>query len=94
LHNIYFYIQLSRRFSNWKDSTIVFRKNEQSACHKLPIDELIKVPATVGNVEEKIINNLAQERAYNRQCLLLAMESLKFLARQECAIQGHTEDYE
>ncbi len=51
----------------------------------------VTVPETVGNVGEMLVNSLAQERASNRHCLLVIMESLKFLARQGCAIQGHTE---
>ena len=59
--------------------------------HKLSVEALVTLPATVGDVGEMIVNSLAIEKACQRHCLLVVMESLKYLARQGCAIRGHNE---
>ncbi len=49
------------------------------------------MPATTSNVGEMLCRNLAVEKAKNQHCLLKVLSSLRFLARQGCALKCHEE---
>ena len=68
---------------------MAFRQHEGSVCHKEAVEKLLTLPATTRDVGEMLVTTLAQERADNRHCFMKILESLRFLARQGCAIRGH-----
>ena len=53
------------------------------------MEKLVTLSATFRDVGEMLSSSLTSERANNRHCLLKSLSSLKFLARQGCAIRGH-----
>lgn len=50
---------------------------------------MLILPSTTRDIGEMLSSAHAQEKATNRHCLLKVMSTLRFLARQGCAIRGH-----
>ena len=61
-------------------------------CHKEAVEKLLKLPASTRDVGELLSSAHAQEKAVNRHCLLKIISTLRFLARQGCAIRGHGDE--
>ena len=53
---------------------------------------VLTLPTSTKDVGELLSTAHAQEKADNRHCLLKVLCSLRFLARQGCAIRGHGDD--
>ena len=53
---------------------------------------LLTLPTTTRDVEELLSSAHAHEKAVNRRCLLKVISTLRFLARQGCAIRGHGDE--
>lgn len=79
---------VTRGFQNWKLATTVFRQHELSACHKEAVERVITLPAAMTDIGEALSMAHAREKLENRQCLLKILSTLRFLARQSCAIRG------
>ena len=82
---------LTKGYCNWKDATIAFRKHESSAFHKEAVEMMMTLPATTRNVGEMLSTLHTAEKAENRRFLLTILSNIKFLARQNCAIRGHSD---
>ena len=91
---LFLYVKISKGFFNWKDATIAFRAHEKSLCHKEAVEIVLTLPTTTKDVGELLSNAHAHEKAVNRHCLLKVISTLRFLARQGCAIRGHADDTE
>ena len=61
---------VSKGFSNWKDTTMAFKKHESSACHHEAVDVLITIPVTTKDVGEQLSKQYSQEKATNRKMFL------------------------
>ena len=56
---------ISRGFNNWKDATMLFRKHEESGCHKDATQVVITIPKDTPDVGEILSHTLAVERKEN-----------------------------
>ena len=79
---------VTRGFSNWKDATMLFRKHEESGCHKDAMQVIITIPKDTPNVGEMLSHTLVTEKKENRECLHKLLSNIRFLTRQGCAIRG------
>ena len=79
---------VTRGFSNWKDATMLFRKHEESGCHKDAMQVIVTIPKHTSDVGEMLSHTLIVEKKENRLCLRKLLSSIRFLARQGCAIRG------
>ena len=56
------------------------------------MEKVLTLPASTGDVGELLSSAHAREKAANRHCLLKVISTLRFLARQGCAIRGHGDE--
>ena len=56
---------ITRGFNNWKDATMLFRKHEESGCHKDATQVVITIPKDTPDVGEILSHTLAVERKEN-----------------------------
>ncbi len=56
------------------------------------MEKLITLPRTTSNIGEMLCTSLAKSQANSRHCLLKILSSLRYLARQGCAIRRAKED--
>jgi len=75
-------------------ATTSFQQHEASACHKEAVERVFTLPSTTKDIGEALSSAHAQEKLENRQCLLKIISNLRFLARQSCAIRGHSDESE
>ena len=82
---------ISDGFSNWKKALQKFKKHERSECHReaaLKTAELHKGT----NVTGQLNSQTEQERQTAKVALMKIITSVRFLARQNLALRGHTDD--
>lgn len=79
---------IRKGFSNWKDATSLFRKHEESSCHKEAVEAVITLPRVTCDVGELLSQAHAVEKEENRRCLRKILSNIRFLARQACALRG------
>ena len=79
---------ISRGFCNWKDATTMFRKHEQSACHRQAVEVMLTLPAITKDIGTLLSQENATQRDENRMMLLKIMYALRFLAHQGLALRG------
>ena len=74
---------ICKGFSNWKDATIGIKNNESSVCHKSAMEVL---PLCCKDIGEQLSQQHGKEKRDSRQCLLIILSNLRFLARQGVAL--------
>ena len=79
-------------YSNWKNAIARFQEHQKSSCHILACEHQVGVTASSGNKIEMCSNAADTTIKQNRTCFLKIIESVRFLARQGLALQGHTDD--
>ena len=79
-------------YFNWKDATRNFKSHEGTSIHKKAVSVVITEPKTIGDVGEMLSSTLSAEKQTNRQHLLKAAESVKFLARQAIPYRGNGDE--
>lgn len=60
--------------------------------HKIALESLITLPKTTKNLGSMLSTSLTSTRENNRHCLMLVLNSLRYLARQGCALRGDKEE--
>lgn len=78
-------------YSNWKNAIARFQEHQKSNCHILACEHQVGVIASSGNIIEMCSNAADTTMKQNRTCFLKIIESVRFLARQGLAMQGHTD---
>lgn len=78
-------------YSNWKNAIARFQEHQKSNCHILACEHQVGVIASSGNIIEMCNNAADTTIKQNRTCFLKIIESVRFLARQGLAMQGHTD---
>ena len=76
-------------FSKWKLATTKFDKHQCSQCHSEAVLKTVTLHAVTKDFGETLSREHEQEKIENRKCLLKAMSSVKFLARQGLPLRGH-----
>lgn len=79
---------ISRGFSNWKDATSVFKKHDQSKCHREALERTVTLPKSTKDIGETLSERHANEKSENRRCLLKIISNIRFLARQGLPLRG------
>lgn len=79
---------ITRGFKNWKNATSLFRKHEESECHKQAVEHFM-LPKQCGDIAESMQHGLRKEKETNRRMLAVIVRSVKYLARQGLALRGH-----
>ena len=72
---------IKKGYTNWKDATESFRRNEKSNCHQEAIQAVL-IPSNVPDIGEMVSNLYAQNKVQNRKLFLKILQNIKFLARQ------------
>ena len=72
-------------FNNWQKACHKFSKHEQSVCHRLTVDMIIK---SSKDVDEMLGSAHAKEKAENRKALYTILSTVRFLARQGLPLRG------
>ena len=75
-------------YSNWKDASVSFRKNESSNCHRESVLKVVTLPNTTEDIGETLSTQHNEDKINNRDCLLKILSSLRFLGRQGQPIRG------
>ncbi len=83
---------ISKGFYNWKDATVKFVQHLASSCHKEAVLKMITMPASSMNVAESLSAQLAKEKLDHRQCFLMILSNIRFLARQGLPLRGHGDE--
>jgi len=81
---------ISTGFSKWKDALSDFRKHQSSECHSVSMTYEYVVPKC-GNAREMNNETIKTSMVENRKCFMKILESLRYLSRQNIAIQGKTD---
>ena len=79
---------ISNGHTNWKDATTKFAAHEGSNCHKEAVLKMITLPATTHDIAESLSAQVAVERLDRRQCFLMLLSNIRFLARQALPLRG------
>ena len=79
---------ISSGYSNWKDATVAFKKDQLSACHHKAVDVMITIPSTTRDIGEQLSQIHRQEKATNRRMFLKILSSIRYLARQGLALRS------
>ena len=58
--------------------------------HKEAVEKVLTLPSTTRDVGKLLSSAHAREKEVNRHCLLKILTDLRLLARQGCAIRGHS----
>ena len=77
---IHDFLQVSKEFSNWKDTTIAFRQHEQSKAQSEAVEEVVVFPRTVHDIVETLSAEHLKEEEHSRDALKLILSSVYFLA--------------
>ena len=51
-------LQLTKGFSNWKDTTISFRHHKTSQCHNEAVERMLTAPATTRDIGEVTVHSM------------------------------------
>ena len=79
---------ISTGFNNWKKALEKFKKHQNLLCHKASLTYEEVVPQR-GDVREMTDKNLKAERELNYKCLMVIIENLQYLLRQDLPFRGH-----
>jgi hypothetical protein len=82
---------LSRGFKNWSKGPEKCAKHETSLCHRESVGNLATL-ASVPRIDAKVNKLRADEQQKAREALTVIFTSLRFLAKQNIAIRGHSHD--
>ena len=77
-------------FNNWKKCPNAFSKHENTDQHKSASNALRNIERA--SIAVAISSAVEQQQAESRKALLAIFETVKYLARQGLAMQGHTKD--
>ena len=79
---------ISRGFTFWKEGPKAFKKHQVSECHREAVDTLIVLPRSTTDIAEQMSAQHKAEKAFNRQMLLVVLQSVRFLVRQGLPLRG------
>ena len=82
---------ISRGYTNWKNATAGFRKQESTDCHKEAV-EIHLLPQQCADISETFQKSLSKERPSNCRMLFTIIRSIRFYARQGLALRGRNSD--
>ena len=75
-------MQVSNRFSNWKNATTIMQQHQQSACHHEAVEVVITLPTKTKNIGEQLVHVHAKEKEYDHKMLLKIICCIRYLAWQ------------
>ena len=83
---------MTKGLSNWKDTTVAFKKHLQSKSHIEAVEVVVTLPKTTKDVGEQLSRAHRAEKEQARDMLRLILSSVRFLARQGLALRGDGSD--
>ena len=79
---------VSKGFTYWKEGPKAFKKHQGSDCHREAVDALVVLPRCTKDVGDLLSSEHQAEKTRNRKILLLILQNIRFLARQDLPLRG------
>ena len=78
-------------FSNWRKALQKFKVHESSECHREAAAKIAEMQKGT-NVLGQLISQMEHERQTAKSAMIKIITSVRYLARQNLAIRGHTDE--
>ena len=83
---------ISKGFTNWKEARARFLAHKSSTGHKDAVLKTVTLAASVRNIGDTLSFQYAQKKFECRQCFLIILSNVCFLAKQGLTLHGYGDE--